>query len=241
MPIDADWAEGELRTFLALTDRIEVPRVSGQARVAGGRRYPGTSEEIEGSAYVVERIFDQIFPQWRSGVRGTEWGLHRRLAHRSIAVLRRADEVAQHLGDTAPRMSAGGLHPWVWNAARPLWVDGHYRAALHAVASSLTAQVQGKTGLNLADKQLFAEVLSLAAPAEGKPRLRVVKDDGSPTYKSAQEGALHLALGLYQGIRNITAHGTDELDQQIALERLAAYSVLARWLDAARVVNAGGR
>jgi hypothetical protein len=43
------------------------------------------------------------------------------------------------------------------------------------------------------------------------------------------------AEGCYAGIRNPASHDEGELDEQSALEQLAASSVLARWVDGAAV------
>jgi hypothetical protein len=41
-------------------------------------------------------------------------------------------------------------------------------------------------------------------------------------------------------IRNSVAHGLGELDEQSALERLSALSLLARWVDECDIVEAYG-
>ena len=56
-------------------------------------------------------------------------------------------------------------------------------------------------------------------------------------WTSAHEGAQYLGMGCAQGIRNAQAHGTDDLDEQEALEQLAALSVLARWVESSSVVE----
>ena len=64
--------------------------------------------------------------------------------------------------------------------------------------------------------------------------------DGSDTYKSVQRGAMALAEGTFAGIRNPLSHEADqELDEQVALEYLAALSVLARWVDESSVERTG--
>lgn len=56
--------------------------------------------------------------------------------------------------------------------------------------------------------------------------------DGSDTYKSMQRGVMSLAEGIYAGIRNPFNHESPhDVDEQVALEYLAALSVLARWVD----------
>lgn len=250
MAMDREWAIAELRAFISATAQVGYDNTPGSGVVILGTHTRESGTKIAERAHVVEQILDRTLPAWRSelstdprGGRGSKrWTVLQEWAARGIAALEREAELAERLGDASPQMSAGGLHPWVWDPARALWQNGHYRAALHAAASSLTSQVQAKTGrLDVADRALFEQTLSLSAPTPGRPRLRVMPDDGTPTYRSAQEGAMHFGVGLYQGVRNVTAHGTDELDEQVALERLAAFSVLARWVDgAALTVNREG-
>jgi hypothetical protein len=239
MAMDREWALAELRAFIHASDRVAY-RSPGVA----GSRYRESETVIAERAHVVEQILDRTLRSWRSessaATSGRRWSTLRELAARAIAALQREAELAEKLGDNSPQMSAGGLHPWVWEPARALWQDRHYRAALHAAASSLTSQVQAKSGrFDVADRALFEQTFSLSAPTAGKPRLRVIPDDGSQTYRSAQEGAMHFGIGLYQGVRNVTAHDTKELEEQVALERLAAFSVLARWVDQAAVATDG--
>ena len=65
-------------------------------------------------------------------------------------------------------------------------------------------------------------------------------DDGSDAYRSAHSRAMNLAQKLFSGVRHLTAHRhqEDEVDEQLALEQLAAVSVLARGVDDATVATA---
>ncbi len=78
-------------------------------------------------------------------------------------------------------------------------------------------------------------MFSKDAPKPGQPRLRLMVDDGSDTFRSLQRGAAAFTEGCYAGIRNPNSHedGLPELPQHEALEQLAALSVLARWVDTA--------
>ena len=42
-------------------------------------------------------------------------------------------------------------------------------------------------------------------------------------------------MGCSMGIRNGAAHTTEPIDEQMGLEYLAAFSVLARWVEAADI------
>lgn len=65
-----------------------------------------------------------------------------------------------------------------------------------------------------------------------------MKDDGSDTYKDRHRGARSFADGLYMAIRNPGVHtppSGDGGEEQLALEELASFSRLARWVDDAEV------
>ncbi|MFF8250031.1 TIGR02391 family protein [Streptomyces griseus] len=58
-------------------------------------------------------------------------------------------------------------------------------------------------------------------------------------WSSWHDGAAAFARGVYAGIRNPIAHEAgDELEENEALEQLAAFSILARWIDTATVEKA---
>lgn len=156
----------------------------------------------------------------------------RNAADRGLGILAERDEWETNLAPDGPVVSASKLHPWVWQAAVTLWDSGHYRQAVHAAATALTAHTQAKLGRrDAADDALMQEAFSSNPPQPGKPRLRCPGDPDDQTVKSRQRGALQYAVGCYFSIRNPAAHESGEWDQQIALEHLAALSVLARWID----------
>ena len=168
------------------------------------------------------------------------WERHRQASVRAREELLRQDEVRKNLGDDAPEISAARLHPWVWSGAASLWKSGHFRSAVEDVAKKLNAETQNKVGRrDLSETKLFQEAFSDKPAEPGKPRLRRMADDGSDTYKSVQRGAMALAEGIYAGIRNPFNHeDPKDLEEQVALEYLAALSVLARWVDEAIVEDA---
>lgn len=151
---------------------------------------------------------------------------------RGLGILADRDEWKAKLAPDGPVVPAGQFHPWVWQAALTLWDSKHYRQAVHAAATAITAHTQTKLGrTDVADDALMQEAFSTNPPQQGKPRLRCPGDQNDQTVKSRQRGALQYAIGCYFAIRNPAAHETGEWDQQIALEHLAALSVLARWID----------
>ena len=104
-------------------------------------------------------------------------------------------------------------------------------------AIRINAETQAKLGrMDVSETALFNEAFSLDAPKLGAPRLRLTKDDGGRTYQNLHRGARSFADGLYTAIRNPGMHQPQESDggeEQLALEQLAAFSLLARWIDQA--------
>ena len=96
---------------------------------------------------------------------------------------------------------------------------------------------------DLDGKDLFAQAFNTDVPKPGAPRLRLPNVDQVKQPKrwtSAHEGAQYLGMACAQGIRNPRAHGTEDIDEQEALEQLAVLSVLARWVDASGAVHDRG-
>ncbi|MFD7387821.1 TIGR02391 family protein [Streptomyces sp. NPDC059852] len=72
----------------------------------------------------------------------------------------------------------------------------------------------------------------MKAPEESKPRLRFNGDRSTPTWRARQDGAKYTSAGVFLALRNLAAH-EDEVNwtQQEALEYLATFSVVARWIE----------
>ncbi|MGW5094237.1 TIGR02391 family protein [Streptomyces nodosus] len=242
MGIDIPWARAELAQFLKLTDLYVPPDPPGVITISSYMENRGSEADIVASAHVVEQILDRLLPRWRTEVPNDKnktvnrWYQHREAAQRADAALQRDAEVRARLGDNSPQLSAGAMHPWVWEGARALWQSGHFREAVTAAARKVNAETQNKVGRrNPSETKLFQNVFSLSAPKADEPRLRLMDDDGSDTFRSIHRGAMAFAEGCYAGIRNPNSHedGLPELPEHEALEQLAAFSVLARWVDAA--------
>jgi uncharacterized protein (TIGR02391 family) len=231
--IDVQWALEHLRRFVAMTTTHRTG--DGWVRTAQ------TDEVIIVEAPVVEKILTRVTPHWQTTVSKdfyNRWGQRREAAQRAITELEREAELREKLGDDAPTLSAGYLHPWVWEGARSLWQSGHYREAVAAAARKVNAETQNKVGRrDLSEVKLFNDIFS-PKPAPGRPRLRLTDDDGGKTYENVHRGAMVFADGCYTAIRNPAAHEVqEELPEDEALEQLAAFSVLARWIDQAKVVT----
>ncbi|MFF7199138.1 TIGR02391 family protein [Streptomyces sp. NPDC088197] len=244
MSIDIEWARGELASFLELTELYRPPDPPNVVNFTSRLSNRGGGAEIVASAQVVEQILDRVLPRWRTEVPDdrnksvNRWCQHREAAQRADAVLLRDAEVRERLGDDAPQLSAAAMHRWVWDGARSLWRSGHFREAVTAAARKINAETQNKVGRrDVSETPLFQSVFSKDAAKPGQPRLRLMPDDNSDTFRSVHRGAMSFAEGCFAGIRNPNSHedGLPELPEQEALEQLAALSVLARWVDSAAV------
>ncbi|MDO9455220.1 TIGR02391 family protein [Nocardioides sp.] len=238
--MDKTWAIGEIDLFLSITTRV-VPDDRASAAYMGTVQR-GSSTDAAAQAHVVEQIIDRVIPGWPKEpavAQRRRWTHLQEWAARARLMLTREDEIRDRLGDDAPEMDASRLHPWVWEAAAPYWRTGHHAVAVTQSAIRVNTEAQAKLSRrDISEGDLFAQAFTLDAPKPGAPRLRPMQDDGSKTYQSVHRGARTLAEGLYAGIRNPTSHEIVVVDEQVALEQLAAFSVLARWVDSATVERA---
>lgn len=174
---------------------------------------------------------------------GHEWQWNGVSSHaqRLAGILDQHETRAELFEPSGPRLQADRLHPWVWDAAKNLWGSGYYGPAVHDATKAVERQTQLKIDrLDLDGKDLYAQAFSASDPDVDAPRLRfneIDKAEQPKRWTSAHEGAQFLGMGCAQGIRNPQAHSTDALDEQEALEQLAALSILARWVEASEVVK----
>ncbi|MET9386490.1 TIGR02391 family protein [Streptomyces sp. NPDC002928] len=191
----------------------------------------------------VRKILNRLDPRMRdTEILGqTDWdGLTINVdeVRRGIGMLADMDEWTARLAPEGPSLPADGLHPWVWDAALTFWESNHYRAAVHAAATSINAHLQDKLGRrDLSDAKLIQEAFSDKAPEAGKPRLRIPGDQTDPGVQTRQRGALQLGQGAFFALRNPAAHETGDLAEQEALEQLATFSIVARLIDQCQVAT----
>lgn len=237
--MDVEWALEELRKFVAMT----VTRSTRGLSNAPIREFmtPTPEADIIAQAPVAEAIVDRVIPDWRTAIRkapSLRWSQLREASQRGITILERQAELREKLGDDAPTLDASRLHPWAWEGARSMWQSRHYSQAVVDALKKVQAETQNKTGRhNVTEADLFNQVFSSNPPKPGEPRLRLRPDDGSETFKNVHRGARSLAEGMFAGVRNLISHTYQEtdVDEQRALEQLAAVSVLARWVYEATV------
>ncbi len=238
MSLDVCWALDEIEKFLKLAALYRLPSPPGVVDLSHRLSNRGSQDDLVASAQVVEQIFDRVLPGWRTEVeqkaRVNRWWQHIETGQRVKTVLHRQEEILEKLGDNAPQLNAGRLHPWIWDGARSLWQSRHYRDAVRTACVKLNAETQNKTGRSdITETDLFNQVFSADPPKPGQPRLRVMPDDSSKTFTSVHRGIRCFAEGCYAAIRNPISHTLGDLDEDRALEQLAALSVLARWVDEA--------
>ncbi|WJV51894.1 TIGR02391 family protein [Streptomyces flavofungini] len=127
-----------------------------------------------------------------------------------------------------PTTGVEAMHPTIWGAARKLWLDGHFRLAVQSAAETLTSQLKTRTGLtNMDATNVYEKVFNTKSPVLTWPG-----DPSDRTVSSMQNGLSKYAPGLNMTVRNTATHvASDEMTAQQALERLAALSLLAHWID----------
>jgi hypothetical protein len=86
----------------------------------------------------------------------------------------------------------------------------------------------------VSEADLVRQAFSDKPPEADKKRLRFNSVADEQTRKSLRQGVMEFGAGCFAAIRNPLGHLPNdelELDEQTALERLAALSLLARWID----------
>lgn len=228
------WAQGKLEDFV---------NAYGEWQDAhAGNRYD-LYQEVVRRAHTTAKIIDAVGLEAPDVSDSEDENTVHRLGHMAtvaLGVLDDWDELDKKLRPAAPAIGADQLHPWVWEAARTFWDSKHYRAAVHQAALSINAHLQDKVDRrDISDDRLVSACFSEKDPDEGNPRLRVPGDETDQTVRSIQRGAGLFAMGCVQVIRNPSAHEHGEWPRHLALERLAALSVLARLIDQSRVARFG--
>lgn len=138
--IDRKWAISELLKFIIAIKIIRHSSLDIFAVIN-----VGSEEAISSQAYVVDRILDVVFPNWRQDFpnpRADQWRGYYEVALRAKTALERQAEIEEKLGDNSPHIAASQLHPWIWEGARSLWNSGHFREAVSAAVRKINAETQ---------------------------------------------------------------------------------------------------
>lgn len=242
--MDAVWAAGQLIEFAERIDRLSLQmqadpwetidwliRVDPVMKDLMNAVGPG-----HGDYRIPDRVNGSIYEitYWTRDVK--PWVL------RAIEVPTRGAEAKERMKPDSPDLVADQLHPWVWQAAAALRFARSRQEAVHAAARSENARLQQRLSrYETSETCLRLEAFSLDAPAAGRQHLRFPGDRTSDTWRSRQQGGMHVGAGCFSGIRNPAAHEDGlVLTEQVALEQLAAFSLLARWIDECTVETAPG-
>lgn len=143
-------------------------------------------------------------------------------------------------GDAIPTFSPASMHKLIWQAAAPHWTTHQYRVALSEAANALTNHWREKLErMDVDGTKFWQQSLSEHPADKGQPRLRWSKEhNNSMVSKDMNKGIPSLvkalkffAEGLTNTVRNPCVHSCNELTEQDAMERLGAYSFLAKLLD----------
>jgi uncharacterized protein (TIGR02391 family) len=243
--VDVEWVRQQLSSFVAETLPINQ---SGNglitARTAPQCGRPRAIELVE----VVRPILRRLYLEWESenpGSKNDEFKSERDAARRLLARLDHLDEVSARLGgeDQSPRITASSLHHLIWGAAETQWALGQRHEAVLAAAKAVNSQLQAKVNRrDVSEADLVRQAFTDKPPEQGKPRLRFNTVEDDQTRESVRGGAMEFGAGCFRAIRNPVGHRPNdeiEMTEQEALERLAALSLLARFIDDAEVETIG--
>jgi hypothetical protein len=149
----------------------------------------------------------------------------------TLGLIEQQADIEELVGPRGPRLNAASLHPLVWRAAASIW-DASPRHSVGNVALKVNKLLQDKLGVtDISESDLANQAFSDKDSAPGRPRLRF-PGERSKTWASRMNGARGLGQACFQGVRNVASH--DEAanwSEEEALEYLAMFSVLARWID----------
>jgi uncharacterized protein (TIGR02391 family) len=242
--VDVEWVNEQLTGFV----RETYPENQSGNGFITSQTAPrcGRDRAIELSE-TVRPILQRLYPEWQSENPTSnidEFASERDASKRLLARIERLAEVESRLGgaDPSPRITAASLHPLIWKAASAQWSTGHRHEAVLAAAKGVNSHLQTKIGRrDVSEVDLVRQAFSDKDPEPGKARLRFTQIPDEQTRSSMRQGAMDFGAGCFSAIRNPVGHRPNdeiELTEQSALERLAALSLLARWIDEAEVESA---
>ena len=244
MSRNLEWAVDRLNEYLDLLRELDSIYRSNIVHAWQTKPFQDAVSRVRAAYPTAERIVqhtrpESVFMEPR-GSDWVKWGLdHIRSIELCIADIEAGAELDRHWSpEPTIEMRTGDLHPWVWEAAKSLWATGHYGEAIEAAAKIINYRMQEACGRrDVSGTSLVRDALSKNPPTSGVSRLRVAADDGSDTYASRQEGAMHLGEAVFMLFRNVEAHDITETPLEEAVEALAAMSAFARLVEGAELVE----
>lgn len=231
--MDVNWALKQLELYLFLNERVALP--PEEVRPNKKTRVRGSVEErsnAQNSVLAIAHVIEGERPRW----------VGETLVRRLIWELTEGDEAREKLGtegDPPPLVEGRSFHPWVWEAARPHWTSGNHDAAVWAAAINVNSRLQRKVSRReIGEGQLVRESFSPEPPKPNVPRLRLCDPSNVSLFRDMHAGAGNFGQGLFSAVRNVVNHvDPDEhsFRDADAIEALAAFSLLARWIDRANL------
>jgi len=242
--VDVERVKMELETFVSET----TPHNASGGGFITARSNPacGRPRALELSERV-RPILDRLYPQWQNenlGSKTFEFQAERDACSRLLSRTASNEEIVALFSghDDAPRLSASQMHELVWRAASAQWATDHRHEAVLAASKAVNSRLQEKLDRrDISEARLVREAFSDKPPEPGRPRLRYMHVEDEQTRDSMRQGVMAFGAGCFQAIRNPVGHLPNEdheLDAQPALERLAAFSLLLRWIDEASLEEA---
>src|ERR1700728_1900417 len=160
--MDHCWAASQLRVFNMKIDRLAeldaadlMERIS--ARETGSVSAVSVADELLSLDPVMRDIMNAARPGYGDYLSPTDAGVDhfsstywatdvKPWALRAIGIHTLGAEARTKLRPDSPDLEAHQFHPWVWEAAAPMWFAGSRQEAVNAAARSLNARVQQKIG-----------------------------------------------------------------------------------------------
>ncbi len=146
-----------LREFRELLDANQT--IHSNALVPPGTRNPASTDPSHRELQRLEPLVEEIArsleddparhraPSPVAAFAGMwRWSTRPAWVERLIGIVESRDRRDAILTPVGPRLSASRFHQWVWNAAKDLWDNGHYREAVQAAATAIERQTQLKLG-----------------------------------------------------------------------------------------------
>lgn len=236
--MDYEAAADRLQEFIELYDSTFGPDA---ASVGIGWSLVTAPDEVRGEAQIVMRIVERLIPGKTQTIRARmdgepHWPSVRAAVVEALSVAREQQSLDEMLGPPpGPELRADELDPIVWDAAKSFWQSGEYATAVEQAAKAVNAQIKARLGRKDVDEaEAVAAAFSTDPAGPGKPRLRLMEPDESKTFRSLQGGAVQFGQGCFRALRNPPSHEVDyDIPPQMALEQLAAFSLLSRWVGQA--------
>jgi hypothetical protein len=244
----SEWAVRQLDDFISAAEPRHIP---SPPNVLGPGSYKTSEPDdvVIKKWAVVEQILTRYLADWRERIqpgdgytrRGYRWREQREAAQLCRAQMQAQADVDRFLKDPGPSLAATSMHPWVWDAAKSAWEAGNFDDALDAAARNISSRLRAKVARrDIGEADLASQVFSDKPADETNQRLRLPLDPslGAKTETSIYAGIIAFGRGLFQAVRNPLAHeapGAVQLTEQEALESLASFSLLARWIDRSTV------